>query len=234
MKISRIGFGTGTHGGNFASEQTKIESKAFQETIEYALENRINLFDSADSYGSHNLLSKINIPRENFTICTKTDSKTKLDVQNDISRFLQDLKTDYIDILLLHYVNDPNWLISYEGAIEELISAKQKGLVRSIGISSHRHYILQEAICQSWLDVLMARYNYAGVMMDESVENTSILLKEANLREIKTIAIKVLGNGSLVSNVSKAIQFVHSKPFIDHLVVGISSIDQIRCIQSFL
>ena len=56
VKVSLIGIGTGSHGVNQASNQTKLGLKEFTQVIRHAFDSGIRFFDVADQYGSHTYL----------------------------------------------------------------------------------------------------------------------------------------------------------------------------------
>ena len=53
LKMSRLGFGTGTHGWNGSSEQTRIGHQNLVNLIKLGYKHGITFWDSADGYGSH-------------------------------------------------------------------------------------------------------------------------------------------------------------------------------------
>ena len=78
----------------------------------------INFWETADQYGSHPHVGEAlkKVEREEVVILTKTNSKTYKDVKKDLDRFRIELGTDYLDIILLHAVTDPEWNQNMKGA----------------------------------------------------------------------------------------------------------------------
>ena len=85
------------------------------------------------------------VPREKVTILTKIDVRTAAESKVDLERFRQELGTDYIDIVLLHGVRTPNWTEERQGAMEVLSEAREKGIIRTHGVSIHSLEALQFA-----------------------------------------------------------------------------------------
>src|SRR5215471_4716330 len=53
IKMSRLCLGTGVHGGNRASNQTRMGKEKFEALIKGSYERGVRLYDLADLYGTH-------------------------------------------------------------------------------------------------------------------------------------------------------------------------------------
>jgi aryl-alcohol dehydrogenase-like predicted oxidoreductase len=85
-------------------------------------------------------------------------------MRRKIERTLKSLATDWIDIATLYYVESErewNQIVATDGAIEALIEAKEQGLVRSIGLTTHQRPLAAQWAESNRLDMLMVRYNAA-------------------------------------------------------------------------
>lgn len=81
-----------------------------------------------------------------------------------INDFLTRLKTDYIDILMLHFIDeqdDYDSVFSNEGILEIALRLKKEGKARYIGMSSHRVPVSLDAVNNGFIDVLMFPVNPA-------------------------------------------------------------------------
>jgi aryl-alcohol dehydrogenase-like predicted oxidoreductase len=113
VKMSRTCMGTGMRGGMRQSNQTRMGKEKFQALIRDAYERGVRTFDLADLYGTHPYLIPAlkDIPRDNFTIISKIwwrpggiPEKERPDSDVVVERFLKELNTDHIDLVLLHCV----------------------------------------------------------------------------------------------------------------------------------
>ncbi|KAL3118493.1 hypothetical protein niasHT_000258 [Heterodera trifolii] len=122
--------------------------------VDTALSSGYRLFDTANYYQNElelgnafkKLLPKHNLKREDVFIVTKANIRSPKVEENAIAMVehsLQSLQTDYIDLLLVHYPKD--WGKSdknsrnaeYRMQIYQVFEHyKDKGLVRSIGVSN--------------------------------------------------------------------------------------------------
>ena len=118
LKVSRLSFGTGTHGWGGRSEQTALGVDGLADLLRLAYDCGVNFWEAADGYGSHPHVAKAlqGIPRENVVVATKTTSRSAGAVTRDVERFLRELNTDVLDIVLLHYLTERDWPRSYAGA----------------------------------------------------------------------------------------------------------------------
>lgn len=113
------------------------DEKDSHESIITALDNGINFFDTAESYGdgySEELLgSALKGRRSEAVIATKV-YKTHLkqgEVQQACENSLKRLKTDYIDLYQIHW---PNWDVPIEETMGALEKLKRDGKIRAIGV----------------------------------------------------------------------------------------------------
>ena len=79
---------------------------------------------------------------------------------------MREIKTDYIDICLLHAVRTRGELKRCEGAIEKLVRLKEQGLVRAVGVSCHGISALEAARDCPDIEAVWCRINHAGLHMD--------------------------------------------------------------------
>ncbi|NQZ65586.1 MAG: aldo/keto reductase [Mycoplasmatales bacterium] len=113
-------------------------SKIIDEIIPAALNNGYKHIDTAQIYFNEeligNTLEKLNIKREDYWITSKVwPLNFKYHTYQSIEKSLERLKTNYIDAMLLHSIeNDQNIITAYK----ELMRAREDGLVRNIGVSN--------------------------------------------------------------------------------------------------
>ncbi len=225
IRVSRLCFGTGTNGWRGRSNQTDLGLQELADLLRYAHDRGITFWDSADQYGSHphvaRALSGLN--REDVVITTKTCAKTAAEAEKDIDRYLRELNTDYIDIVLMHCLTSANWPDSFAGVMDVLEKKKQAGIIRSHGVSCHDFGAFERAAEIPWVDVVLARINYAGKHMDGPPEKIIPVLEQMDEAGIGVYGMKVVGCGDLGRDARNAIHFVLDLPSIDAITVGMLS-----------
>jgi predicted aldo/keto reductase-like oxidoreductase len=137
-----------------------------------------------------------------------------------VGRFLRELGTDYLDIVLLHGRRSGDWNVQYRPAMNALSEAKDKGLVKAVGISCHGLDALKVAATEPWVDVILARINYADTRMDASTDQVLPVLQTASDNGKGIYAMKVLGCGPLASEPEKAIRYVLNLDCIHAMTIG--------------
>lgn len=223
IELSRLAMGTGTHGVNKQSNQTRILGvKGVGELLYAAYDEGINFWDSADQYGTHPHLKEAlnHVPREKVVIMTKTHATTAQEMKDDLDRFRQELNTDYLDIVLLHFMRDPNWPKIKTGAMEVLAQAREDGIIRSHGVSCHTLGALKAAADSDWVQVDLARINPYAARMDGSVNEVVPVLKRMKAQGKGIIGMKIFGAGQLVDKKDECLQYTLGKDFIDCFTIG--------------
>lgn len=230
IRVSRLGFGTGTHGWGGGSEQTRIGHDKLVNLLRFAYQQGIALWDSADGYGSHPHIADAmqGIDRSSVVIVSKTHSKSPERVQDEIPRFLKELRTDYIDVLLMHCITHENWLTDHADVVRVFREAKEKGLVRAIGMSCHNFGALKTVASAEWIDVVLARINYDGAKMDAGPDEVVPVLEKIHDAGKGVIAMKVLGQGVLNDDVPRCIRFALGLSCVDTMVIGMIDESQVR------
>ena len=230
IKVSYLAIGTGTEGYSHSSRQTRKDPNWLTEAIIDSYDLGISFWDLADLYGSHpfakKALKKFN--RNDIVIMTKTQATNYKGCKKDIDLFLKEIGTDYLDMVLLHCKIAGDWNVAERGAMDALSEAKAAGKIRAVGISAHSYQALETAVNEPWVEVLLARYNYDGAHMDGEPAKIEKIIRAARENGQGTIAMKVLGEGSLSSDPEKAIRFVAETDCVDAMTIGYMSHDEMR------
>ena len=226
LRVSRMAIGTGTYGGGGSSNQMRqLGADGLADLFWDAFDNGVNYWDLADGYGSH-AAAKValkKVPREKVIISTKAMARDAATMKTSLERFRQEMGVDYIDIILLHAQAAPNWPEVSKGPMDVLAEAKEKKLVRSVGISCHGIPAMQSAAKSPWLDICLVRLNNFGIRMDGDTDE--ILPLVANLRAAGkgVIAMKILGEGQLRNRLDDAFRFAVTKDAVHCFTVGTES-----------
>lgn len=229
LQVSRLAMGTGTGGWNHHSNQTrKLGVRGVADLFKLAYDNGVTFWDSADQYGSHPHLREAlrsGIPRDRVTILTKTRATTEAEARADLDRFRRELGTDYLDILLLHCLEDGNWPETMRPVMNVIGEARERDVVRTHGVSCHTLPALQAAAKTPWVQVNLARINPAGVVMDADVPTVLGVLRGMKAAGKGVIGMKILGAGQLREHRDEALQYALSlsSDCVDCFTIGSES-----------
>lgn len=236
LMVPRLALGTGTHGGGQSSDMTRMGVDNWLKIAHYARERGVTFYDSADLYGSHANVKEIlkSVSREKATVLSKiwtrpekwnpdTPSKT-------LDRFRKETGSEYFDIMLLHCMTNPQWQEEKKPYIEALSQAKQKGIIKAVGVSCHNWEALKLAVNDPWVDVILARINPAGVIMDAGADEVMAVLKKAHDSGKGIIGMKIFGEGKLVeeSQREKSLKYVIGSKNVDCMTIGMTSREQVE------
>jgi len=226
IAISRLAMGTGTHGGGGSSAQTrKLGYQGVAELMRAAFDQGVTFWDAADQYGSHTYLREAlkTVPRDKVTILTKTNSKTPEALRSDLDRYRKELGVDRLDAVLLHALTAPAWNTELKGCMDVLSEAREKGIVKSVGLSAHSLGALQAAAKEPWVEIIFSRLNPAQLHMDADPQTIISVLRQARANGKGVVGMKILGQGDLRAKSAEALQFALAQDCLDAFTIGSES-----------
>jgi methylglyoxal/glyoxal reductase len=124
------------------------------EAIKTALADGYRLVDTAQSYGNENLIGQAvaesGVPRDDVFITTKIADEHQgiPSTFKSVESSLRKLRTDYIDLLLIHWPYPGNFTKSLE-TWRAMIALREEGKVRAIGVSNFTNDLVQRTIDNS-------------------------------------------------------------------------------------
>jgi len=225
IQTSRLAMGTGTVGSGHHSHQTALGIQGLSDLLRNGYDHGLRFFDAADSYGSHPHVAEAlkYVPRDKVTVLTKSWSRDAQGMRADLERFRKELRTDYLDICLMHCLTEADWTERYRGAMDVLEEAKQKGIVRAHGCSCHSIEALRAAAKSPFVEVDLARINPIGSHMDAEPETVISVLREMKAAGKAVVGMKILGQGDLNTRQSEAIKYALSLGLLDAFTIGAES-----------
>ncbi|MDF3829871.1 MULTISPECIES: 2,5-didehydrogluconate reductase DkgB [unclassified Pseudocitrobacter] len=120
-------------------------------SVKTALELGYRAVDTAQIYDNEaavgQAIAESSVPREEIFITTKiwTENLSKEKLIPSLKESLKKLRTDYVDLTLVHWPS-PNNAVSVEEFMHALLEAKKQGLTREIGISNFTIPLMEQAI----------------------------------------------------------------------------------------
>jgi aryl-alcohol dehydrogenase-like predicted oxidoreductase len=184
----------------------------------------INLLDTAPAYGtSEQRLGELMTQRQDWLLCTKVgesfaNGHSEYDfrpesVQASVHRSLQRLRTDYLDIVLIHSNGDDLTILNETGTLSALQDLQQQGLIRAVGMSHKTLAGAQQALALG-ANVLMATLNHAE---REDVD----LIAQAGAQGCGVLIKKALASGHTPeAERDAALRWVAAQPGVSSVVIG--------------
>lgn len=198
----------------------------------------ITLFDTAHGYQDGRNEEMVgnffkDKPRDSFVVATKihvskdTPAERFLEML-DIS--LKRLQMDYVDILYLHAVDDPEMLY-LENLTGALKTAKDQGKTRHVGFSTHKNMaeLINTAAEKGFYEVILTTYNFRLANDDKMTQ----ALQKAHDAGIGLVGMKNMAGGWLDEaktkkvNCKAALKWALSNPCMDTCIPGIVSFEML-------
>jgi aryl-alcohol dehydrogenase-like predicted oxidoreductase len=182
--------------GSYALSQAS--QKEADCVLEQLLEYGINHIDTARMYGEaeKRVGAWMEKHRQDFFLATKTRQRSYAGAWKDLRRSLELLRVDQIDLWQMHGLTSPaSWekAMGSGGALEAFLEARQKGLVRYLGVTGHGN----RAAGMHWqslerfdFDSVLLPYNYSLIQNPAYAASFKILAEVCRRRNIAIQTIK--------------------------------------------
>jgi 1-deoxyxylulose-5-phosphate synthase len=231
LKLSRLGMGTGSNSGEV---QFDLGKESFKNLVHYAYDQGITYFDCAESYRTFEWVGGAikGLPREKLFILSKIPGQPD-DVLQAIDRHRKVFDTDYVDALLIHCMIHKGWTDPFKRIMDGFDTARDKGWIRSKGVSCHSLPALRTAADAAWSEVHLVRVNPQGRRLDgeeeevwnDRVNSVAPVVEQLQAMKAKgrgVIGMKIIGNGEFTSaeDRERSIRWAMSRPELDSIVVG--------------
>ncbi len=172
MEISALGLGTVKFGRDqgvkYPHAFTIPDDNAIKNILSQSRELGINFIDTAPAYGSsEERIGLLLDRRDDWILSTKVgeefiNGESHFDFSAEhtrlsIERSLKHLKTDYIDIVLIHSDGQDEKILKESDCLETLKRFQQDGIIRAVGMSTKT--IAGGKLAVDLSDVVMLTYN---------------------------------------------------------------------------
>lgn len=205
-----------------------VDKEETQKMIDYAVENGINMFDTALLYHtsdrsrpgvSETILSEyLKDYSDKIHLSTKMpswniDSWEYFD--NTLNQHLERLQTEQIELFFIHSIKDSYYSkIKEKGLYEYIDKALSDGRIKHVGFSTHGSYELLEQILTDYnkWEFALTQVNYL-----DNEENPGLKgLKKLNKLNMGTMIMEPLRGGQLAQNQPQSIQEIFAKSKTQH------------------
>lgn len=192
-KIPMLGLGT-----------WQLTGKQCENIVEKALEYGYEHIDTADAYGNHKEIAKAisNFNRKKIFLTTKIiPDKLHYDsVLSACDRFLKELNTNYLDLLLIHW---PNNKIPIRETLEAFKELQKQKKIHSFGVSNFTIHHLEDSLkvnskIVSVNQVEFHPYLYQKELLEFCQTNKIVLTAYSPLGRKKTL------NDNAIKEIAKA------------------------------
>ncbi|MBQ7534423.1 MAG: aldo/keto reductase [Stomatobaculum sp.] len=187
----------------------RVDMETAVKILRRAYEGGIRFYDTARDYTDSE--SKIGAAffsgwggenfRRQIIIATKTHAHDPEGFWKDLRRSLSELKTPYVDIYQFHLAQQCYRPGDGTGMYECMLEAKEQGLIRHIGLTSHRQTVAMEAAASGLYETVQYPFSYL------SAERDMELVQVCKENNVGLIAMKAL-SGGLITRSDAAMAFM--------------------------
>ena len=251
---SALGFGAMRFPLTDPEDYTSIDRERAAELLDCALENGVNLIDTAYPYhgqASESFLGEYLTPerRRMVKLCTKMPSWKIGTAEDDFDRYfdeqLEKLRSDCVDIYLLHALNEKWWSKLRDlGVLRWAERRIEMGQIGTLGFSFHDRNPVFRSIVDAWdgWSCCLIQYNYMDVDRQAGVDG----LRYAHEKGLAVMVMEPLRGGQLarrvpvgvagllqssprkMSPVEWALQWIWSQPEVSLVLSGMGTLEEVR------
>lgn len=256
-KISILGFGAMRLPHTKSNDN--IDEKKATEILSYGIDNGINIIDTANSFHASSLKGVGNCEpfignflelgyREKVLLSAKLPSwliEKPEDMKTIFNEQLKRLKTDSIDIYMLHGLTDTYWS-NYKSLdiFDFLDDLLNDGRVKHVGFSAHTEFDTLMSILDDYdkWEVVLSQMNY----LDENYKSGLAGLNLVNSMGLGNMVMEPLRGGTLVEDIPQdimdmwdtadvkrspvewALEYLWNMDNVSCVLSGMSSLEQVK------
>lgn len=205
--------------------------------IRLAIDLGINMIDTAELYETYPYIkaalrghqSLRRAGDDNIYVFSKSYAVTAADARNSVEKALRETGLDQLGGFLLHEQESQYTLKGHREALDELVRLREKGLIRSIGISTHHIAAVRAAAMLPEIDVIHPLYNYKGYgIADGSAAQMLDAIAAAYELGKGIYGMKILGGGHLCGEAEERLCEGLAIPYFSAIAVGMKSEAEVR------
>ena len=180
------------------AEATALLRKAYEAGVDF--------FDTARMYtdSEHKIGLALSDVRDEICVATKTMATDRKALLDQLETSLRELRTDHVDIYQLHNPTSVDY-DDTDGAYAGMLEARDKGLVRFLGLTNHRLGVALEAAASGRFDTIQFPLNLL------SSEEDLTLIEACRVNDVGLIAMKAM-SGGLIRRPDAAFAFLRQYP----------------------
>jgi aryl-alcohol dehydrogenase-like predicted oxidoreductase len=180
----------------------RMGQAGFNRLLRHALDKGVRYFDLLPG-PAHEMLAEAlkGVPRERYTLVTNFRHPEEQNPARMIERFLKELKTDYLDAVLVGAILSKDWATEdrWTERRDLLSAAKQAGRVKAHGVSVHGWEALRSIAGDPWVELALVSCNHKGTWMDAPAgkEVTEIERRDLSVPLIRDVHAAGIGTAGM-------------------------------------
>jgi len=211
---------------------TRISADYGGKLLKRAYELGVNFWDTDSGYGTHPAIREglRGLNRFDIIVASKTYAKTYEKAQEDLISSLEELDTEYIDIFHLHAVDTMEDFQQKQDVVIMLQEAKNKGLIRAVGVSTHTVEVTQALATVPEIDAVLTVISKTGAKIRRGGKIEDMLVGAQALYDNGkgVYAMKPLDRDQRVGSVESYLSFLFNLPYVHSACVGMKTIEELE------
>lgn len=202
LDVLRVGFG--------GIPIQRVSEEQALTTVRHAVQAGVEFIDTSRMYtnSEHRIGLALKGIQQKVVLATKSVNRTADGIRADLEVSRRELQRECIDLYQCHFVNDAKTyeqVIGPGGALEGLRRAKQDGLIRHIGLTSHSLDLLDRVLDDGLFETIMVCF---GILEPRALDK---IIPKALAKNIGVIAMKSF-SGGVIEKSNLAMKFGLSQP----------------------
>jgi predicted aldo/keto reductase-like oxidoreductase len=186
IEVQRLGFG--------GIPIQRVSEEEAVDAVLYALEKGMDFIDTSRVYTtSETRIGKaLSQTTKKPVIATKSFVRTADGIRKEVETSLRELQRDVIDIYQCHSIStleDYRKITAKDGAYAGLVKAREEGVIRHIGITSHSLDILEKVLDDGLFETIMVCFSFLEPAAKEKV------IPKALAKNVGVLIMKALSGG---------------------------------------
>lgn len=218
IEVTRLCFGTLT----MSPLQAGIPLEEGTPVIREALERGVRFIDTAQAYKSYPYIAPaLKGFGEEVVIVSKANKATYEEMRDAVEECRQALNRDVIQFFLLHNVNSEEDLKRRQPALDYLLEAQSRGIIKAAGISTHTAKMVEVALDRPELAIVMPIINQRNIgVLDGDRYDMLDLVRRSHAAGKGVYAMKPLAGGHLHDDAEGALKWLIGQREVHGIALG--------------
>jgi len=225
LTVSRLCFGSLA----ISPLQVNLTIEQGGNVILAAIEMGVNFIDTAEFYNNYPYIKyALKKTDKDLIIASKSYAYTYDGMKKSVEKARSEVGKDVIDIFMLHEQESKLTLKGHREALNYLLDAKTKGIIRAVGVSTHTVEVVDAAADMKEIDVIHPLINIKGLGIKDGTRlDMEKAIQKAYEKGKGIYGMKCLGGGNLINIKQKAFEYILSLTYLHSIAVGMKTRDEV-------
>jgi aryl-alcohol dehydrogenase-like predicted oxidoreductase/NAD-dependent dihydropyrimidine dehydrogenase PreA subunit len=214
----------------FGPLQKNLPVEEAAEVLSYGLDLGINFIDTAQMYKTYDHIKLALAKRKDKPIiATKSTAAAYEDMEIAIKEALEGMGVEHLDIFHLHSAKAGTDLFEVrKGALECLKDYKKKGVIKTIGVSTHNVKLVEACADNDDIDVVFPLINKAGRgIINGTIEEMKNAISKCEQKGKGIYLMKALGGGTLIDDYEESMSYARNLSDNYSIAIGMISKEEV-------